>query len=79
MKYSKVNVLVKKMPDGNPLPLEIQDGEKTFQISGTGRRWVDANGLHILVTANQQVVELLYSEQENNWYRGYPSPNQAAC
>ncbi len=53
-----------------------------YRIDGTGRRWVDDGGQHILVMdPRRRVFHLLFDPQESLWYlvRGSVMPGKEAA
>ncbi len=69
----EVEVQVRYDPTGKLNPVEFRWRGQTFFLHAIGRRWKDGQGLHILVQAGQQVYELLYqAEHEQWWLAGKP-------
>jgi nicotinamide-nucleotide amidase len=62
-------VEAKTSPSGQPIPQSFTWQGHSYLITDIGRRWNDADGQHILVmTAEQQTVELVQSADGSTWY-----------
>ena len=54
---------------GTITPLQFTWKGSLHRVESTGRRWVDADGLHILVmVVNRRMYELTYRSAEGRWY-----------
>jgi hypothetical protein len=68
-----VEVTARFDPQGEITPLTIIKDHKEIPISGIGRRWSDARGVHILVMVpGEQIYDLFFASSENRWYLGHP-------
>ena len=55
--------------DGTVTPLRFSWKGQDYPVEGAGRRWLDEDGLHILVmAAGERVFELLSVPQEGRWF-----------
>ena len=69
----EVEVQVGYDPRGKLNPVEFRWRGQVYFVQAIGRRWKDNQGLHILVQSGQQVYELLYQgENEQWWLAGKP-------
>lgn len=68
-----IEVQVRYEPSGKLNPVEFRWRGQAYFVQAIGRRWKENQGLHILVQSGQQVYELLYqAENEQWWLAGKP-------
>jgi len=64
-------------PQGKIYPLGFTWKGHRYVILSVGRRWEAANDSHILVmTANERVFELVYSQNEAHWFLNFRNSPQ---
>ena len=64
-----IDVIFRVDDQGKIYPLEFFWKERRYKITSTGRRWEEEATLHILVMiADEQVFELVYSQNESCWH-----------
>jgi hypothetical protein len=64
-----VDVIFRVDDQGKIYPLEFFWKERRYKITSTGRRWEEEATLHILVMiADEQVCELVYSQIDSRWF-----------
>jgi hypothetical protein len=69
MRFQKVEVSARLDQQGRWIPESFCWKGETCRVVGTGRRWEDTSGLHILVMiGGDKVFELLYAGVEKSWY-----------
>jgi len=64
-----IEVTVRFDEQGTITPLQFTWKSSVHRVESTGRRWVDAAGLHILVMiVDGRMYELTYQSAEGRWY-----------
>ena len=54
---------------GTLTPLNFTWKGSLHRVEATGRRWVDANGQHILAMVTQgRIYELIYKSSDGRWF-----------
>lgn len=72
-----IDVIFRVDDQGKIYPLEFYWKERRYQITSIGRRWEEGSILHILVMiADEQVYELVYSQNDSRWYLKKKSTSQ---
>jgi len=69
-----IEVTARFETDGKITPIRFAWRGRTYLVDSTGRRWQDADGLHILVMVpGDQVIELVFAASNLRWYARQPS------
>lgn len=65
----KIDVQARFDSSGKAIPIRFCWQEQDYLVESIGRRWRDAQGLHILVQIHTQLVyELLYQAESEQWW-----------
>ncbi len=65
----KIEVTTRFTKDGVLIPLEFQAGDKNFSVLNIGRRWMTADGQHILVMDfSEETHHLFLQTSDFSWY-----------
>lgn len=64
-----IEVTARFDPQGQITPLRFTRKGHSYLVESTGRRWMGADGQHILVmTSSGDMFELLFAPGEGRWY-----------
>ena len=67
-------------PQGQITPLRFTWKGRSYLVESTGRRWMAADGLHILIMAGSgDMFELVFAPNESRWYLGQAAPARTAA
>ena len=64
---NEIEVTARFAPDGEVRVLRFVHGNRTIEVSDSGRQWRDESGLHVLVMSGNQVYELVFDPQAGSW------------
>jgi hypothetical protein len=65
---------------GIPRPRVIRLGGERLSVTGTGRRWQDDAGDHMLCqVADGRIFEIVYHSQTGAWFLGFHPPDRKAA
>jgi hypothetical protein len=75
-----IEVTARFDPQGQITPLRFTWKGHGYLVESTGRRWIGADGQHILVmTGNANMFELVFAPAESRWYLGQAAQNRTVA
>ncbi len=75
-----IEIIVRFDLQGQIAPIQFTWKGRRYLVESSGRRWIGADGQHILVmTGSGEMFELVFVSSEGRWYLGQAAPARTAA